>query len=86
MRAVESAARQYGIAIRGGCFCNPGAAEHAFGFPVRRARRCLDGDFSVARFRSCMSGHPVGALRASIGVPTSKADLDRLLELAADLL
>jgi hypothetical protein len=27
----------------------------------------------------------VGALRASIGVPTSKADLDRLLELAADL-
>jgi selenocysteine lyase/cysteine desulfurase len=80
--AVESAARRYGIAIRGGCFCNPGAAEHAFGFPAGRARACLDGDFSIPRFRSCMSGHPVGALRASIGVPTSKADLDRLLELA----
>jgi selenocysteine lyase/cysteine desulfurase len=83
--AVESAARQYGIAIRGGCFCNPGAAEHAFGFPARRARTCLDGDFSIPRFRSCMSGHPVGALRASIGTPTSKADLDRLLELAVGL-
>jgi selenocysteine lyase/cysteine desulfurase len=83
--AVESAARRDGIAIRGGCFCNPGAAEHAFGFPAGRSRTCLDGDFSVARFRSCMNGHPVGALRASIGVPTSTADLDRLLELAADL-
>jgi selenocysteine lyase/cysteine desulfurase len=83
--AVESRARRHGIALRGGCFCNPGAAEHAFGFSAARARTCLDGDFSVPRFRSCMSGHPVGALRASIGVPTSHADLDRLFELAADL-
>jgi selenocysteine lyase/cysteine desulfurase len=28
---VEAAARERGIAIRGGCFCNPGAAEHALG-------------------------------------------------------
>lgn len=83
--AVESRARRHGIAIRGGCFCNPGAAEHAFGFPAARARTCLDDGFSVPRFRSCMSGYPVGALRASIGAPTSQADLHRLLELAADL-
>jgi selenocysteine lyase/cysteine desulfurase len=28
---VETAAREQGIAIRGGCFCNPGAAEQALG-------------------------------------------------------
>ena len=28
---VEAAARERGIAIRGGCFCNPGAAEQALG-------------------------------------------------------
>jgi selenocysteine lyase/cysteine desulfurase len=82
---VEAAARQQGIAIRGGCFCNPGAAEHAFGFCGPKARACLSGEFSVAGFRSCMQGQPVGALRASIGLPTTVADLDRLLALAAGL-
>ena len=28
---VERRAREAGISIRGGCFCNPGAAECAFG-------------------------------------------------------
>jgi selenocysteine lyase/cysteine desulfurase len=57
-RDVEATARGRGLAIRGGCFWNPGAAEYCFG--------------DVA----------VGALRASIGVPTTVADLDRLLECA----
>ena len=82
---VEAAARQRGVAIRGGCFCNPGAAEHAFGFPAAQAGACLDEEFSVARFRSCMNGLPVGALRASIGPPTTPADLDRLLALAREV-
>ncbi|HEY7188290.1 MAG TPA: aminotransferase class V-fold PLP-dependent enzyme [Vicinamibacterales bacterium] len=82
---VEAAARERGIAIRGGCFCNPGAAEHAFGFNADRARDCLRAPFSIPRFRACMDGTPVGALRASIGVATSEGDLDRLLQLAADL-
>jgi selenocysteine lyase/cysteine desulfurase len=83
--AVQATARQRGIAIRGGCFCNPGAAERALEFAAGRVRTCLDGDFSIPRFRSCMDGVPVGALRASIGVATSEADLNRLLDLAIDL-
>lgn len=82
---VEAAARERGIAIRGGCFCNPGAAEHAFGFRADRARECLRGPFSIPRFRACMDGAPVGALRASLGVATTTDDLDRLFDLAADL-
>ena len=82
---VEAAARERGVAIRGGCFCNPGAAEQAFGISASAASACLTGDFSVARFRSCMQGLPVGALRASLGPPTTTADLDRLLALAREL-
>jgi selenocysteine lyase/cysteine desulfurase len=83
--AVEAAARSCGIAIRGGCFCNPGAAEHALSIPARRARACLRGSFSIPRFRACLGDRPVGALRASMGVATTLADLDRLLDCAVAL-
>jgi selenocysteine lyase/cysteine desulfurase len=76
---VETAARGRGVAIRGGCFCNPGAAEHAFGLPAAMVRDCLRGDFSVARLRACVGDFPVGALRASVGVATQPSDIDRLI-------
>jgi selenocysteine lyase/cysteine desulfurase len=82
---VERAARDHRIALRGGCFCNPGAAEHAFGFDAPRARRCLrmayEGGFTVERFARCMSGDAVGAVRASIGLATNDRDVERLVEL-----
>ena len=77
---VESTARELGVAIRGGCFCNPGAAEHAFGIRAQAARDCLQDEFSVARFRQCLGDGAVGAIRASVGVATNDDDLDRLLE------
>ncbi len=83
--AVEVAARQRAIAIRGGCFCNPGAAEHAFGMQAAATRTCLTGAFSLDRFRACIGDVPAGALRASVGLPTSTADLDRLLECVSEL-
>jgi selenocysteine lyase/cysteine desulfurase len=82
---VEAAARERGIAIRGGCFCNPGAAEYAFSIPPRKARTCQREEFSVKRFRACLGDIPVGALRASMGIPTTPHDLDRLLDLARAL-
>jgi selenocysteine lyase/cysteine desulfurase len=82
---VEALARGRGIALRGGCFCNPGAAEHAFSIPADRANECLRDEFSIARFRSCIGGTPVGALRASIGIPTNEADLDRLQEFVLEI-
>ncbi|HEY3744573.1 MAG TPA: aminotransferase class V-fold PLP-dependent enzyme [Bryobacteraceae bacterium] len=82
---VESAARARGLAIRGGCFCNPGAAEHAFQMPARKARRCLRGEFSIARFRECLGDGPVGAIRASMGIASSIEDVDALTEFVAEL-
>jgi selenocysteine lyase/cysteine desulfurase len=82
---VEAAARERGIAIRGGCFCNPGAAEHAFQIPADAARSCLQGEYSVPRFRACLGNQPVGAIRASVGMASTLGDVDRLLELVDEL-
>jgi selenocysteine lyase/cysteine desulfurase len=82
---IEAAARACGLAIRGGCFCNPGAAERAFNYPADRARACLRGPFSVSRFRNCLGGPPVGALRASVGIPTNGADVNRLIDCLSGL-
>lgn len=81
----EAAARERGVAIRGGCFCNPGAAEQAFGVSARKARACLRGPFTISRFRSCLGDNAVGAVRASVGLANSTGDLDALLDLVTDL-
>lgn len=69
------------IFVRGGCFCNPGAAETAFHFDAEAEARCLsslEDRFSVPRFAECLGPNiAVGALRASVGVPTSHSDLRR---------
>jgi selenocysteine lyase/cysteine desulfurase len=72
------------VAVRGGCFCNPGAGEQAFGLHGRAGLgQCLDRlgpGFSHAGLRACLGGDvAVGALRMSLGLPSSAADVDRLL-------
>lgn len=84
---VEERAKRMGVAIRGGCFCNPGAAERAFGFAQYDIPECLDvlqGDFSPALLRERLGGDAtVGALRLSVGLPTSSRDIERALDLLA---
>jgi selenocysteine lyase/cysteine desulfurase len=80
---VEAAAREAGISVRGGCFCNPGAAEAAFGVEPERLKRCLttlDGEFTPRRLSAC-AGTEVGAIRASLGLANNDDDVARLLEL-----
>lgn len=79
---VEMRARAAGVAVRGGCFCNPGSAEAAFRFPVTASLRCLRSttDFTPRRFARCLGdGTPAGAIRASVGAATSEDDLRRAL-------
>lgn len=81
---VEQRAREAGVSIRGGCFCNPGASEAAFGLDAGLAS-CLDGlgdDFSVERFASC-THKAVGAVRASFGMATNEEDVRRALDVLA---
>jgi selenocysteine lyase/cysteine desulfurase len=74
---VEELARRENISLRGGCFCNPGASELAFG--LRGVERCLDDDFTVQRFADC-SGRTVGAVRASFGIANNEDDVARVVD------
>jgi selenocysteine lyase/cysteine desulfurase len=81
--AVERAASDVGISLRGGCFCNPGAAERALDIPADASLSCLEsiprGSFTLRKFAECLgSDAAVGALRISVSVPTTEADLNRL--------
>lgn len=80
---VERAASTEGIALRGGCFCNPGAAERALELPGGAMLECVDtieqGAFNLRALAECLGDEvAVGALRASVSIPTTDADLDRL--------
>lgn len=88
---VERAAGAAGIALRGGCFCNPGAAERALELPAEGMRKCLEeipqGAFSLGELADCLGGDvAVGALRASVSLPTTDADLDRLEAFLTDFI
>ncbi|UXI70592.1 aminotransferase class V-fold PLP-dependent enzyme [Tahibacter amnicola] len=79
---VESSAREAGISVRGGCFCNPGAAEKAFAVDLAHWGACLDtldAHFTSRQFAACTGTH-IGALRASVGLATDFADVARLAD------
>lgn len=83
--AVEERARERGVAVRGGCFCNPGAAEAALGLDAARLAACLEeaGDaFTVERLAACQ-GMAVGAVRVSPGLATNDDDVRRAVAVVA---
>jgi selenocysteine lyase/cysteine desulfurase len=81
---VVDRAREAGVSLRGGCFCNPGAAEAAFQFPADLMTACLDRagrNFTIDGLSECLGPEvPVGAVRASVGIATNETDIDRALE------
>jgi len=82
---VEARAREAKVAVRGGCFCNPGAAEAALGLDGARLASCytsLGDAISTERLAACLNA-PVGAVRASFGLANNDADVRRALEVIA---
>lgn len=82
---VEARATEANIAVRGGCFCNPGAAEAALRLDADATARCLNtlgDDFTVDRFAGCL-GTAVGAVRVSIGLANNEEDIHRAIALIA---
>jgi selenocysteine lyase/cysteine desulfurase len=84
---VEQRADGAGVQVRGGCFCNPGAAEAAFRLDTDRLRTCFDrtdGAFSIARLQRCLgTSTAAGAVRASVGLATTRDDVTRLIAVVA---
>jgi selenocysteine lyase/cysteine desulfurase len=87
-RLVEACAASAGISLRGGCFCNPGAAEHAFGFTPEMSARCFGAmsrdAFDLDRLQACL-GAPVGAIRISLGMASVEADVARVVEVLREV-
>jgi selenocysteine lyase/cysteine desulfurase len=63
---VERRAREAGVSLRGGCFCNPGCAESAFDFAA-----------------NAQSRDAFGAVRMSVGLANTAADVERGLNVIA---
>jgi selenocysteine lyase/cysteine desulfurase len=82
---VEARAAIAGIAVRGGCFCNPGASEAAFALDPARIAACLTtlGEtFTVDRFAACTNS-AVGAVRISVGMANNEEDVRRMIDVIA---
>ena len=82
---VERRALERGVSVRGGCFCNPGAAERAFGFPAAETLSCMNRarteGFTIESFAACLGGTTaVGAVRASLGLASTENDIARLVD------
>ena len=82
---VLRAARARHISVRTGCMCNPGACFAAVGLApadvaaFARAHPHTDWDGDVV-----VRGTPVGAVRVSLGYPTTVADVDAFVAFIRD--
>jgi molybdenum cofactor sulfurtransferase len=74
---VERLANDERISLRAGCHCNPGAREVAFGLTKADLDACFrDKDhLTFEQFLHVIDGKTTGALRASIGLVTTFADV-----------
>jgi molybdenum cofactor sulfurtransferase len=86
-RVVEERTNAANLSIRTGFFCNPGAAEFAFDYHDDEAFRCVQTltpeTFTLQQFADCMGDQAVGAVRASLGIASNEADIDRLIQVLA---
>ena len=86
---VEERAAECRISLRTGCFCNPGAGEAALGLSRGEIERCFPDDApggGFEAFRQCLDPQKgTGAVRISFGLASNRADLERVLEFAAEL-
>jgi molybdenum cofactor sulfurtransferase len=82
--AVERCASAAGISLRSGCHCNPGAREIALGLSKEEmveVFKCKD-KIGYEHFLEVIDGKTTGAVRASIGLVTTFADVYRFWEFA----
>lgn len=84
IRRVEDLAGGHRISLRTGCFCNPGAGESTYGLSAEQIGtffHLAEGmSFDQLRMRVRESyGVEIGAIRASVGIASNRADVDGFL-------
>ncbi len=79
---VERLAAEAGLAVRGGCFCNPGCGVAAFGWSAEDGAAAMIGlgdQFTIPDLAVRLAPHPVGAIRLSMGLGSVHADVRHAL-------
>jgi selenocysteine lyase/cysteine desulfurase len=77
-RLVEQRANQVNISLRTGCFCNPGGGELALGISAEELTSCFNSAnerLTFDDFRRCIDAKNTGAVRVSMGLATTFADV-----------
>jgi molybdenum cofactor sulfurtransferase len=84
-RYVDRLARRHNISLRTGCFCNPGAGEVAF--TISR-ETLVGGEFSegvtLDDYVEAIGLPSGGAVRASLGLASNLADIERFIAFARE--
>lgn len=83
---VEAAASRRNIALRTGCFCNPGAGEVALGLTEAELTRCFQdagGRMDRDDLVRCIDAESGGAVRISFGLASTFADAHAFVRFAA---
>ncbi|MFD2415706.1 aminotransferase class V-fold PLP-dependent enzyme [Amycolatopsis pigmentata] len=83
-RLVEQESAAADISLRAGCFCNPGAGEVAFDIVDKRMLRRLLGRRipTIDEYLDRLGLPSGGAIRVSLGIVSSVADVQRFLNFA----
>ncbi|WP_306215737.1 aminotransferase class V-fold PLP-dependent enzyme [Actinoplanes sp. RD1] len=80
-RLVAAEAAAAGLALRTGCFCNPGAGEASYGLSRRLLRKAPHPRVRTVDAYLQQVGVPSGgAVRVSFGIASTDADARRLLD------
>jgi molybdenum cofactor sulfurtransferase len=88
-RLVEQSANQENISLRTGCFCNPGGGELALGISAEELATCFvhhTERLALDEFRRCIDTKSTGAVRVSLGLVTTFADVYRVVQFARHFL
>jgi molybdenum cofactor sulfurtransferase len=83
-KVIEQLANQQRISLRAGCHCNPGAREVALGLTCEELASCFCGQdqISFEQFMQVIDGKTTGALRASLGLASTFADVYTYVQFA----
>ncbi len=81
---LEQLANDDRISLRAGCHCNPGAREMALGFTQEEMTVCFRDKDSISfeQFLHIIDSKTTGALRASLGLATTFADVYKYVQFA----
>lgn len=84
---IEQRANAINISLRTGCFCNPGIDELNNDIPVDQLQHYFTGrDHGDSEDMMQVLGGRRGAVRLSLGIPTTRDDIETFIRFAEELL